>query len=86
MTDPVSKIESKVPFALIALLLTLGGYAVGIGYNMAVLNENTRRVQVLEIRADTAMSKDDAADLKRRLERIEDKMDRLSRRQDVRER
>lgn len=79
-------LERKIPFALIALILTLGGYAVGIGYNMAIIGENTRRVQTLESRADAAMTKDDAADFKRRLERIEDKMDRMSRRQDARDR
>lgn len=79
MTDPISKLESKFPFALIALLMTLGGYAIGIGYNMATLNENTRRIQVLETRADGAMTKDDAQDFKRRLERIEDKVDHISR-------
>ena len=71
-------LEKKFPFALIALLLTLGGYAVGIGYNLAIIGEDTRRVQTLEARADQSMTKDDAADLKKRLERIEDKVDRIT--------
>lgn len=73
-----SPLEKRIPFALIALLMTLVGYAIGIGYNLSQIGENTRRVQTLEVRADLAMTRDDAADLKKRLERIEDKVDRIT--------
>lgn len=63
------------------LLLTLAGYAVGIGFNLEQLNDQGRRIAVLESRIETHVTKADESlhyqEITRRLERVEDKLDAL---------
>jgi hypothetical protein len=81
MTDKIAELAERRT-GIIMLALTLAGYAVGIGYNLAAITENARRLAIVEAQMSSHMSKTDASaqyqEVTRRLERIEDKVDRLS--------
>lgn len=76
MLEPLER--KPVTLSFILLLVTLGSSVVSIGYQVARLEEDTRRIEVLESKMSLTMSRDDATDIKRRLERIEDKVDNAS--------
>lgn len=73
--------KSSITGIWVTVLIAIIGAAITVGTQYSINSENTRRIQVLETRVDSSMTKDDASEFKRRLERIEDKVDRISQRQ-----
>ncbi|HVT81217.1 MAG TPA: hypothetical protein VHM90_11225 [Phycisphaerae bacterium] len=78
--DPLKSTQGWLRLAL--MILALGAYAVGIGYNLAKLNENERRIGQLESQMTTMMPRDDVrqqlTDIKDRLDKLDQRMERMT--------
>ena len=84
--NPSQESNGALAYLKVAVMLCiLAGYAVGIGYSMAKINENERRITVLETQMRDSMLKSDAQnqfdDIKRRLDKLDDKLDQIGNRQ-----
>lgn len=62
----------------IVIYMALASAICGVGYNYAKIDENYRRIKDLENQVSSKMSRDDASDFRSRLDRIEDKVDKIS--------